>query len=196
MIKKDKYSSLKDYLSRGHTIINQALRKPELMNDEINAKVDEINTTLDNVKSFDNSVVYHCGDIGGVTVEKLWKFFRKRINSNIQIPGFLSTTKDPDFYFKNQPKVFKISTSIKSNAKDVTNLAFDKPNEGEVLFKSGTYFKIIDSKPDLITLCELSEPPEEFEVLDEDYFFKDHEIYINVRPNNNMNKSLTDQNLI
>lgn len=196
MLKQDNYSSLKDYLSYGHSSINQALRNQELMNVEIKEMVDAINNTLDDLNSFDNSIVYHCGDIGGSPVEKLWLFFSKRINCNIQMPGFLSTTKDPDYYFKYLPKVFKIHTSIKSNGKDITILEFDKPNEGEVLFKSGTYFKIIQAKPDMITLRELSVQPEEYEILDEDYFLKDPQNLYSQRPSNKKIEYLSNQNLI
>jgi hypothetical protein len=196
MLMPFEYRSLKKYLSDGHHNINRVLRKPELMDDAITKQVAEINTTLDNIISFDNSVVYHSGFISGVPVETLWIYFKKRIGENIKIPNFLSTTKDPDILFKNQPKVFKIYTAATSNAKDITTLDFKKLNEGEVLFKNGTFFKILGSQPDLITLEELSEPPLEFEILGEDYFMNDEEIRELINSGKENIQSLSDQNLI
>lgn len=196
MLNPDEYRSLKKYLSDGHHYINRVLRKPELMDDTDMKLVAEINTTLDNITSFDNSVVYHCGFISGVPVEFLWIYFKKRIGKNINVPNFLSTTKNPAILFKNQPKVFKIYTSASSNAKDITTLDFEKPNEGEILFKSGTYFKILESQPDLITLQELTEPPLKSEILGEDYFLSDEEIRSLIKSENVGIQSLTDQNLI
>lgn len=192
----DEYCNLKKYLSDKHHNINRLLRKPEFMDASDMKLVAEINTTLDNITSFDNSVVYHCGFISGVPVETLWIYFKKRIDKNVKIPNFLSTTNDPYTLFKNQPKVFKILTSAISNAKDISNLDFKKPNEGEVLFKSGTFFKVLESQPELITLQELSEPPLKFEILGEDYFLIDEEIKGLIKPANEGIQSLTDQNLI
>ncbi len=191
-----KYHNLRKILSSENKDINKYLRLG-VRNNEYNEQViSDINATLDGVPSFNNSVVFHCGCIGAATVDILAKWFIKRIGHPIQFPGFLSTTKDVDYYFKNQQKVFKIITCDKSNGKDITNLDFNKPIEGEITFKSGTFFKITDVKSDLITLEEIPEPPLKYEILDEDFFMEDEEIQAIFNQNNPNIKSLSDQNLI
>jgi hypothetical protein len=196
---EDKYRNLKKILGSEQKVINRYLRKG-VRNDKPTEKViSEINLTLDAAPAYNNNLVHHCGFIGQASVKELAIWFGKRVGMNIQIPNFLSTTKDAAHFFNNQEKVFEIHTSANSNGKDVTTLDFKKPNEGEITFKNGTFFEIVEAEPDLITLKELSEIPEKYEILGEDYFMEDEEVREYFKEQDSKQpkiKSLTDQGII
>ena len=134
-----------------------------------------INSALDIVPAYNNNVVHHFGNIGLATITELSIWFGKRIGKNIQFPGFLSTTKDANA-LKGQQVAFEIHTCENSNGKDMTTLDFKKPPEEEVTFKSGTFFNILNVQPHKITLVELSDIPDEYEVLGEDFYLDDEEV--------------------
>ena len=173
---EDKYWYLKKILSSEQLYINRYLRNGERNDKSTEKVIYEINLALDAIPAYNNRIVHHCGSIGQASVKELAIWFKKRIGENVQFPSFLSTTKNSDHYFKNQDKVFEIQTSEDSNGKDVAALDFEKPEEGEVTFKSGAFFKIVAAESNLITIEELTEIPEEYEILGEDYFLEDEEI--------------------
>jgi hypothetical protein len=202
MKNETKYGDLKKYLGSEHKAINRYLRKGIRNDEQLEKVISEINLSLDTAIAFNNSIVHHCGFIGAASVKELVIYFKKKVGQNILLPNFLSTTKNADINFKGQDKVFEIHTCANSNGKDVTTLKFDKsPEEEEVTFKNGTYFNISEVKPDLIILKELTEKPEEYEILGEDYFMQDEEVRecfakeVQVQDYKTV-KSSTDQGLI
>lgn len=161
MPEQDKHRKLKNYLSSHHKEYNQYLLNPVRIEDDYEQIVLEIEQSLDEAESHDNSVVHHCGDIDGLPVEVISIWFKNRIGKVVKFPNFLSTTRDADYFFKGQSKVFKIITKDNSSGKDVSSLGFPLPIEGEITFKKDSIFEITEVNPDLITLTEIMEAPDD-----------------------------------
>lgn len=173
---KDPHRELKNYLGYSHNHFIDYQLNPYTYDAVMESRIAEANNSLNQATSYNNSVVHHCGDYANIPVNILSLWFKKRIGKFIQMPTFFSTTKDADVAFKGQDKVFEIHTSSNSNGRDVSTLGFPVALEQEITFKSGTFYKVVNAGPELITLEEITFIPSEYEVLYRDYFKSDREV--------------------
>lgn len=176
MIPKDPHRELKNYLGCSHNHFIDYQLNPYTYDAVMETRIVEANGSLDQASSYSNAVVHHCGEYAGIQVGILSLWFKKRIGKFIQMPTFFSTTKAAGVAFKGQEKVFKIHTSSNSNGRDVSTLGFPVALEQEITFKSGTFYKVVNAGPELITLEEITFIPSEYEVLYRDYFKSDREV--------------------
>lgn len=176
MLEEDPHRQLKSYLGYSHhEFINYQLN-PDSVDPKMDSRIEEVNHSLDQAEAYNNAIVHHCGEYAGIAVDILSPWFQKRIGKFIQMPTFFSTTRNADLSFKEQEKVFEIHTSSNSNGKDVATLGFSVSTEGEITFKSGTFYKIVDVTYKLITLEELTFVPQDPEILCRDYFKTDPDV--------------------
>lgn len=92
------------------------------------------NTSLDKVSSVDGNIVYRMDNPSGAT-QKMLQWFSDRIDTVINVPYFLSTSKDD---YKKTPIIWVIST-LKENSrgKDILHISNNR-YEKEVLFAPGS----------------------------------------------------------
>lgn len=176
MLKNDLHSELKSYLGYGHTEFIDYQLNPDLYDSKLEYKINKVNQSLDQAQPYNSSIVYHCGEYGNIPVRILSLWYKKRISKFVQMPTFLSTTRDANVFFKKQQRVFEIHTSPNSNGRDPSSLGFSVAPEGEITFKSGTFFEVIGATPKLIILKELMFIPKRYETLYRDYFKSDRKV--------------------
>lgn len=118
----------------------------------------EFSNLLDNalkkLDSFDDDVVYRM-DSPYPEKQEVFKWFKSKKESVIEVPNYLSTSKDN---FDNSPIVWKIKTLLaNSKGKDISELTNNR-FEKEVLFERNScfYIKEIDESSSMIFLEEVN----------------------------------------
>ena len=101
---------------------------------------DRLDNVLNKIPSFNDNYVYRMDSPDG-SKEQILKWFKKNVGAIIQIPFFLSTSKEN---WENTEVIWRIKTlKSGSKGKDLTLLTNNR-SESEVLFKMNSYFKILD----------------------------------------------------
>nr|WP_290939958.1 ADP-ribosyltransferase [Haliscomenobacter sp.] len=106
-----------------------------------------LNESLDEVPTHDNQTVWRWLNIP----DEGFDFLKKFVGKIIVVPCFLSTS---DYKNSGYSTFFEIKTCTNSNGRYVAKIA-DKLSEGEILFKSNTYFKIDSFDKDTIYMTEV-----------------------------------------
>ena len=155
-----------------------------------------LNKALDDIESFDNSIVYRM-DSCVIEFEVLKKWYEKRINQIIAVPSFFSTSK---YRWPDCPNVFKIKTQKNSKGKNIEPILspVKASGEREVLFKSNTFFKIIaiDEHEDTINLEETNSILQEPIFLYGNTYINDEEIQRCSRARTPLRLSASESGLI
>lgn len=113
--------------------------------------IQALNTSLDKVCSVKGDTVYRMDSPSGDTGQIL-DWFSKNIGKVINIPYFLSTSKDD---YKNTPIAWVISTlEENSKGKDISHISNNK-YENEVLFQPDSKFIINEVKDNYIYMTEI-----------------------------------------
>lgn len=117
---------------------------------------EQLNYVLNKLPSYDNGIVYRDIKHPDRPVKSLLNDYKKNMNMNIIENAFISSHIENQQW--REPKTdlrLIITTKDRSNGKDLRELSFNS-DEKEVLFKKGTYFKVVDvnERNNIIELVE------------------------------------------
>lgn len=129
-----------------------------------------LNNVLDELESYSNKIVWrwHVPELG-------LNFLKNKTDNIIQFPEFKSTSVKT----KHNTTLFKINTSRNSNGKLIYKY-LDKANadaEQEVLFKSMTKFKIMNSNERIIELKELDNQYKNIDIFMHNEYWEEERVY-------------------
>jgi hypothetical protein len=144
---------IQSYTAMNSNWINSDLRRHGFNNCSCKSDVQNlINSGLNNIPRFINNIVYRMEPENLYETIDIKKWYKSRIGKLIKAPFFLSTSKDK---WEDRSIVLKIETSSNSNGRDLSKININT-SEKEVLFNSGTLFKIINVNEQHIELQEIN----------------------------------------
>jgi len=131
-------ATLFNYTGGGYMPVNQGLMKKN-PSEEIKEYASMLNEVLDKLDNHEGEV-YRSTQSWKDINEIYEEYTNAKKDGNIQMDAFLSTSQDNSIASNNFPGDIKYKV-ISKTGKDVSGLS-DFPGEKEILFKSGTQFKI------------------------------------------------------
>lgn len=114
-----------------------------------------INSGLSKINPYNNKTVYRKETFNNLVDTK--KVFKENKGNVIKRNAFFSTSKEKKNW--NNTLIIKIQTNNESNARDLKEVNINSP-EREVLFKTNTHFKIINTTNNLVELKEIKKAEE------------------------------------
>jgi len=137
------------FTSDGSDWINKLLRNNDILNELEDLYKHLLLNSLNKIHSFSDKKVYRMDSPHG-DYNEILKWFKAKKQEGINIPYFLSTSKEN---WNSSPIIWEITTMNQSLGKDISNLS-QVSSEKEVLFTCNSSFQVIDVRDNVVYMEE------------------------------------------